>query len=137
MCSIYTIARPFISFWLPSRNCKGGEFVVRMHREHHGHMHATCMSSNAHSGSVMTKIITDDQMWVCSYHQQNKQQFSQWKSPQFPKLDKASQVRSTTGACLFSLTFTCCAPGMVFDFYRHILINLHTVGCISGLKVET
>lgn len=41
-------------------------------------------------------ITTDDKRWVCSYHQEKKQQIFAAKDLQFPRPDKGCEIRSTT-----------------------------------------
>jgi hypothetical protein len=50
----------------------------------------------------ISRIITGDESWICSYDPETKQQSSQWKNPQSPraKKKKARQVQSLTKSML-------------------------------------
>jgi histone-lysine N-methyltransferase SETMAR len=44
--------------------------------------------------SFLSRFITGDESWIYSYDPETKQQPSQWKSPNSPRLKKARQVKS-------------------------------------------
>jgi histone-lysine N-methyltransferase SETMAR len=44
--------------------------------------------------TFLTRVITCDKSWIYSYDPETKQQSSQWKSPNSPRLKKAWQVKS-------------------------------------------
>jgi hypothetical protein len=48
----------------------------------------------------MSNTITGDETWVYGYDPENKQQLSQWKSPNSPRRRKACQVRSNVKSML-------------------------------------
>jgi hypothetical protein len=59
--------------------------------------------------TFMSRIVTDDKIWIYGYDPETKQHSLQWKSPQLPRAKKAWQVRVQQRAC--SLFFFLCEEG--------------------------
>jgi hypothetical protein len=45
------------------------------------------------NATIMSRVITDDESWICSYDPETKQQSSQWRRPNSPRQVK-SKVNS-------------------------------------------
>ena len=67
------------------------------------HQVAICEELHQHAvddPSFMSRVITGDEIWVCVYDPEAKQQSSQWKSPGFPRQKKARQSHSAKKSML-------------------------------------
>jgi hypothetical protein len=49
---------------------------------------------NSDDATFLSKVITGDESWIYGYDPETKQQSSQWKRPNSPRLKKARQVKS-------------------------------------------
>jgi histone-lysine N-methyltransferase SETMAR len=48
----------------------------------------------SYNATFSFRVITGDESWIYEYEPDTKQQFSQWKSPNSPRLKKVRQVKS-------------------------------------------
>jgi hypothetical protein len=86
---------------------------------------------------VISRIIMGDESWIYSYDLEPKQQSSQWKSPQSPRVKKARQVWGATKSMLIALfdvnrivhqefvpPYTTVNSDFYCDFLRHLRENV-------------
>jgi hypothetical protein len=52
--------------------------------------------------NFLSKAATGDESWVCDYDPENKQQYSQWRSPSSPRPEKARKAKSNIKSMLLS-----------------------------------
>jgi hypothetical protein len=78
--------------------------------------------------TFISRIITGDDSWIYGYDPEIKQQSSQWKSPQSPRVEKARQVWSSKKSMLLfnvkgivHCEFVLSNTTVSFEFYCEVL----------------